>query len=194
MSDHQYLSGPDFLAAVAQVEIASGLTINAAEFNRRSAEWASDLEARDAADAKASQQAQAAAAWRTILARAYDQLSAIRPGVEQLQDYEQLRVTIASLAGIPGGPVAWRDDAIAGDRDPRRMPMPGDRFHLPVEVDSAVYKESGLSISYRPMLPGNDGTLEPCADIPFVIVGCPTWSHGAIAVVAAKSNAASRAA
>lgn len=194
MSEHQNLSGPEFLEAVAHAETACGLTINAAEYQRRAGEWNADIRARDHAQREVSSLVQAAAATRRLIARAHDELSQIRPYVEQLQEYEQLRVLLASLAGVAGVRAAWCEGLEENQRDPRRMPMPGDRFYLPVEVASSVYKDSGLSISYRPMLPGESGALEARADIPFVIIGCPSWSHGAIGVVSAHRDTVAKAA
>jgi hypothetical protein len=41
------MSGPDFLAAYADQQLAFGNEINAAEFRRRAAEWRNDLATRD---------------------------------------------------------------------------------------------------------------------------------------------------
>ncbi|HDS1834349.1 TPA: hypothetical protein QEM98_000434 [Stenotrophomonas maltophilia] len=184
MSDYQQLSGPDFLDAVAQAEAANGLTVNAAEYSRRADQWKDDLKALELAQSLVDTHQRAIANIRRNAAHAYDLISRVRPDSEHLDLYEQVRVTLSAIGDVRFGPTAWGDHTDPFGRNPRLMPMPGDRYYLPVEVAAAAYKDNGLSITYRPMLRNAAGMLEPKKEHHFVVLGCPTWSHDAIGVVA----------
>lgn len=184
MSDYHQLNGPDFLDAVAQAEAANGLTVNAAEYSRRADQWKDDLKALELAQSLVDTHQRAIANIRRNAAHAYDLISRVRPDSEHLDLYEQVRVTLSAIGDVRFGPTAWGDHTDPFGRNPRLMPMPGDRYYLPVEVAAAAYKDNGLSITYRPMLRNAAGMLEPKKEHHFVVLGCPTWSHDAIGVVA----------
>ena len=184
MSEYQQLSGPDFLDAVSQAETAYGLPINAAEYSRRADQWKEDLKALELAQSLVDIHQRAIDNMRRNAAHAYDLISRVRPDTDHLDNYESVRMTLSAIGDVRFGPTAWADNVDPFGRNPRLMPMPGDRYYLPVEVAASAYKDNGVSITYRPMLRTDAGILEPKKDHAFVVLGCPTWSHGAIGVVA----------
>ncbi len=193
MSDHQQLDLPDFLSALADVETGNGLHINASEYSKRAAEarkLSSDL---DDALHRANTLALAAHNRTRNAAHAYEQLSRVRPDAESVGEYEQVRMTLSAIGDVRFGPSAWADQIESYGRDPRQMPMPGDRYYVPVEVAAAAYKENGLSITYRPMIRNAAGALES-GELCFCVIGCPTWPHGAIGIVPSPKLALNSAA
>ncbi|MBA2411385.1 MAG: hypothetical protein H0V63_00965 [Burkholderiaceae bacterium] len=71
MSDPRTLSGPDFLEALADAELASGNEINADTYRQRARQWRAEQEQHDAtAAALASLQRRVAAANQQLAAAA----------------------------------------------------------------------------------------------------------------------------
>lgn len=180
MSDPYTLSGPDFLDNLAHIEQGDGRAINAAEYSRRANEWRNDQEsarvARDANDLLSRELIKL----RQHAAEAYDALSRVRPHSENLDDYSTARTTLAAIADFPLGDPAWINTAPA-DRDPRVLPMPGDRFYLPVEVTFANYgpaRECAAVLS--PLIDG-----QPLRQTFHTYATQIGWLQGAIGIVPA---------
>jgi hypothetical protein len=189
MSDYQQFSGPDFLDAVAQAEAASGLTVNAAEYSRRAEEWKRDRTELELAQSMVDTLTRAIEQKTRNAAHAYDLISRVRPDSDALEAYESVRRTLSTLGDVRYGPSSWADVVAPFGRNPRLLPLPGDRYYLPVEVCAAAYKNNGVSITYTPMLQNEVGELEPKVGHHFVVLGCPTWPRGAIGVVASPRMA-----
>lgn len=189
MSEYQQLDGPDFLDAVAQANTAEGLTVNASEYSRRADQWRRDLRTLEVSQAAVDTLQTAIANMRRDAARAFDQLSRVRPDSIDAAEYEAVRMTLSAIGDTQFCPPAWADKVDESGRNPRLTPMPGDRYYLPVEVYAATYKGNGLSITYLPLLRNEAGELEPKRDHRFVVLGVPTWAHGAVGVVASPNRA-----
>lgn len=189
MSEYQQLDGPGFLDAVAQENTAHGLNVNASEYSRRADQWRRDLATLEVSQAAVDTLQRAIDNIRRDAAAAFDQLSRVRPDSIDAAAYEVVRMTLSAIGDTQFGPPSWADRIDESGRNPRLTPMPGDRYYLPVEVDAATYKGQGLTVTYAPMLRGESGVLEPRRDHRFVVLGVPTWSHGAVGIVASPARA-----
>lgn len=174
------LSGPDFLDNLAQIEQADGRDINAAEYSRRAAQWRHALQAANLAREGNDLLSRELIKLRVRAAGAYDALSRVRPHSENLDDYTVARTTLAAIADFPLGAPAW-SPAASQDRDPRLLPMPGDRFYLPVEVTYANYgPASEIATTLAPLIDG-----QPMEQKFHVYALQNAWLQGAIGIVPA---------
>lgn len=189
MSDHHQLSGPDFLDAVSQASTAHGLTVNAAEYSDRADQWREDLKSLELAQAAIDTLQRAHSATQRDAANAYDILSRVRPDSIDVDDYELARQLLADIGHVAYCAPAWADQLDNSGRNPRHLPMPGDRYYLPVEVVTAEYKVDGTVVAYLPMLRNEAGELEPRRGQAFSVSGTTEWTLGAVGVVASPSRA-----
>jgi hypothetical protein len=189
MSEYQQLDGPSFLDAVAQANAAEGLNLNASEYSLRADQWRRDLQTLEVSQAAVDTLQTAISNMRREAARAFDQLSRVRPDSIDAAEYEAVRMTLSAIGDTRFCPPAWADKIDESGRNPRLTPMPGDRYYVPVEVYAAAYIGDGLSITYVPLLRNDAGELEPKRNARFAVLGTSTWAHGAVGVVASPQRA-----
>lgn len=189
MPNHQHLNGPDFLDAVAQAELGNGMKINSDEYSRRAEQWREDLQTLSLSQAAVDTLQRAQVATQRDAANAYDILSRVRPDSIDAAEYELVRQLLADIGHVGYCAPAWADRVDQTGRNPRQLPMPGDRYYLPVEVVTAEYKAEGISVSYAPMLRNEAGELEPRRGHPFSVSGTTEWTLGAVGVVASPRRA-----
>lgn len=174
------LSGPAFLDSLAQIEQTDGREINAAEYSRRATQWRHALQAANLAREGNDLLSRELIKLRRRVADAYDALSRVRPHSENLDDYTAARSTLSEIADIQLRDPAWSPTASTA-RDPRLLPMPGDRFYLPVEVIYANYgPASEIATTLSPLIDG-----QPMEQKFHVYALQSAWLQGAIGIVPA---------
>jgi hypothetical protein len=148
MHEPEHLSGPDFLDAFADEQLAAGLEINAAEFRRRAQQWRDDAADHDRAWLAHNTLEQALGALKRRVAAAFDVAMRITP-TSSSADLHALRAMLATIADLQVPSVAT-----PSLRDPRVLPMPGDQFWLPVEVTDVGYGRGGFDVELHAVADG----------------------------------------
>ena len=189
MPNYHQQTGPDFLDEVAQAERSNGLNRNADEYSRRAEQWREDLNSLSLSQAAVDTLQRAHSATQRDAANAYDTLSRVRPDSIDAADYELVRQLLADIGHVAYCAPAWADRVDQTGRNPRQLPMPGDRYFLPVEVATAEYKADGIAVAYLPMLRNEAGELEPRKGQSFSVSGTTEWTLGAVGVLASPRRA-----